>query len=54
MWWLARKVGWKVVTVVAVTLTGVATRRILEKAVSGPTPPKAAADSDEPPPGLVP
>ena len=31
MWWIAKKVGMKVVTVGLVTLAGFATRRILEK-----------------------
>ena len=50
MWWLARKV----VTVGAVTLTGFATRRIVEKALRGSTTPEAAADGAETPPRLVP
>jgi hypothetical protein len=44
MWWLAKKLAWKVVTVGLVTLTGIATRRIVEKSLQGSTPPTAGAD----------
>jgi hypothetical protein len=40
MWWIAKKVGVKVLTVGLVTLAGFATRRILEKGLPTSTPPR--------------
>jgi hypothetical protein len=48
MWWLAKKVGWKVVTVGVVTVVGIATRRIIEKSAGERMPSKVATDSARP------
>jgi hypothetical protein len=49
MWWLAKKVGWKVVSMGVVTLAGIATRRLVEKAATREaSPPKLAADRARP------